>query len=381
MRFVCAGDLHIGAGADLHPEGLDYRLLDQEAVLRQIVDAANELEAPLLWAGDAWERRRPTPAEILVVRRQFARLQHGAIVIPGNHDVEAFERPTGYDLLEAGVITAAAPGFQYHDGWSIAYLPWAPPARLVALEDGDRDTVNQRLAEGLLEIARGLYAQMDPSYGPKILLAHWSVSGAALPAGLPTDQLREPVIDLAGLKAIGFDAIVLGHIHRPQLLSAGGQPPIFYVGSPMPLNFGETSTGHGAWLLDTDSGAFQIPIASTPLITIEAGWDTELEGLSWPAVDVAGTVVKMRIHASQEHARRIDQAEVRRKLIEEHGARHVWAIQIEVERDAVVAGAPEIDESIDDLEALRLWLEQADFDPDESTGIRTRHAEYVQAAR
>ena len=109
MRFVCAGDLHLGSGSDLSPAGADGRLLDQEAVLGRIVDAANELDAPLIWAGDAWERRRPSPAEVLVVKRQFARLQNGAIVIPGNHDVEAFERPTGYDLAADGLVVANAP--------------------------------------------------------------------------------------------------------------------------------------------------------------------------------------------------------------------------------------------------------------------------------
>ena len=222
MRFVCAGDLHIGSGGDLSPGGPDQRLLEMEDVLRQIVDAANELQCPLLWAGDAWERRRPAPAEILVVKRQFDRLTHGAIIIPGNHDVEAFERPTGYDLAAPGLVianvpTIVVPGTSNHYG--IACLPWAPPSKLVALDDGtDRDQLNLRLAEGLLEIARGLFAQLDPA-GARILLGHWSISGASTPVGIPTDQFREPVLPLDELAAIGFDAIVFGHIHKPQMFA------------------------------------------------------------------------------------------------------------------------------------------------------------------
>ena len=87
-----------------------------------------------------------------------------------------------------------------------------------------------RLAEGLVEIARGLFAQM--ATGPKYLVGHWSVTGASTPTGLPTDLFREPVLDLAALDTIGFDAIVLGHIHKPQMIPTPSGRPIFYVGSP-----------------------------------------------------------------------------------------------------------------------------------------------------
>ena len=117
MRFVCAGDLHLGSGADLSTDGADGRLAEQEAVLAQIIDAANELEAPLLWVGDAWEHRRPSPAEVIVVRRQFARLEQRALIIQGNHDVEAFDRPTGYDLLASAPIIVNQPGVIGGDGY------------------------------------------------------------------------------------------------------------------------------------------------------------------------------------------------------------------------------------------------------------------------
>ena len=86
--------------------------------------------------------------------------------------------------------------------------------------------------------------------GPRILVGHWSISGASTPSGIPTDQFREPVIPLAELEQIGFDAVVFGHIHKPQTLQGISSRPIFYVGSPMALNFGETGSEHGAWLLD-----------------------------------------------------------------------------------------------------------------------------------
>ena len=292
MRFVCAGDLHLGSGADLSKDGADGSLAEQEAVLAQIIDAANELDAPLLWVGDAWEHRRPAPAEVLVIRRQFARLKQRALIIPGNHDVEAFGRPTGYDLLASAPIIVATPQVIGGDGYQIACLPWAQASRLVDLED-DRDRVHERLAEGLLEIARGLYAAMEVD-GPKILVGHWSISGASTPSGIPTDQFQEPVIPLAELEQIGFDAIVFGHIHKPQTLQGISSRPIFYVGSPMALNFGETGSEHGAWLLDfagTHGEAYLIALDSPRLVTIDAEFVEEF--VAYPLDDVAGCVVKL----------------------------------------------------------------------------------------
>lgn len=402
MRFVCAGDIHLGSGPDLHPGGAKARLAEQEAVLGQIVDAANELEAPLLWAGDAWEHRRPTPAQVLAFRRQLSRLQNGAIVIPGNHDVEAFEEPTGYDLLDSEVpnlLDIHAPTVANQpqivtlgDGYNIACLPWAPPHRLVALDEGTpRSVLNARLADGLLDIARGLYAQM-PVDAPRILLGHWAISGAALPSGLPTDQMTEPIVNLAELEAIGYDAIVFGHIHRAQMLSQPDSPPAFYTGSPMPLNFGEVNVDHCCWLLEIDAGndatAYRLPLRFPALQTI----DTEAVTIG-DEVQVAykqveeGATVKIRVAATQEQARRLDVGALRRDLVEVRKARHVWSVEVNAERGEVVRGAA-VDEGLDDVETFTAWLDlegALNGVADEDVGgyrerLRERHQAIVEVA-
>jgi DNA repair exonuclease SbcCD nuclease subunit len=362
MRFVCTGDLHVGSGDDLSPGKADGRLADHEQVLAQIVDIANELDAPLLFAGDAWEHRRPTPPQILAVGRQFARVKRGVIAIPGNHDVEAWQRPTGLDVLVGDRLTLAGPGpaIIAPAEYALACLPWAPASRLVALDPGgDRDQLNVRLAAGLLDVARGLFTQM-PDDRPRILMAHWSVSGASTPTGLPTDLFREPVLDLAELEAIGFDAVVLGHIHKPQLLSTGAAP-IFYVGSPLPLNFGEAASDHCCWLLDTDAGAFQMPLTYPQLVTVDltGAQALEINQSEWPLGEpsVAGVTVKIRVRATREEAERLDVGLLKREAIAA-GATHVWQVQLEVERAGVVRG-PAIDDGLDDQALLRLWLESA----------------------
>jgi DNA repair exonuclease SbcCD nuclease subunit len=386
VRFVCAGDLHLGSGPDLHPDGARARLLEQEQVLAEIVDAANELEAPLLWCGDAWEHRRPTPAQVLAFERQMQRIdKNGGIAITGNHDVEAFDEPTGYDLVDWSGINVDRPVFVGGHHYTVACLPWAPPHRVVELgETADRDRIHERLAEGLLDIARGLFAEM-PTGGARILLGHWSISGAGLPSGMPTDQLREPVLPLDELAAIGFDAVVFGHIHKPQLLSAPDTPPIFYVGSPLPLNFGEAQGEHSAWLLEINettgrASAYRLPLEYPELQTIDTAAVTLAGGVEVEHRDVtANATVKIRVAATEEQARRLDLAQLKSDLILARGARHVWSIQLEVDKPELQRGAT-VDEGLDDLETFEWWIEESEggFAEPFERRLRDRHAAIVE---
>lgn len=385
-RLLCTGDLHLGAGADLGREPGE-RLAEQEAVLGQIVTLANELEATLVFAGDAWERRRPTPSELLAFRRPLEGM-HGergyglaraGVVIAGNHDVEAFERPTGFDAIETGRHWhyVSRPAVLGVGEVQFACLPWAPAGRLVALEGGgNRGDLNEALSAGLVEIARGLFAGMDAKR-PRVLVAHWSVAGATASSGIPVELFREPVLDVDELEAIGFDAIILGHIHRPQVLGSAGST--FYVGSPMPLNFGEVDHDHVVWMLDVEAGSaqvFQIPVESRRLVTLDLVAGPELDyRIEELAPGLEDAIVKVRIQATETEARRLELAALRSEL--ELVARKVWAIQVEVERDDVVRDSS-IDETTDDSEALEAWLAAEDDRSEaELEPILERHDSYA----
>mgnify|MGYP001579820393 CR=1 FL=1 len=389
MRFLATGDLHLGAGADLGREPGE-RLAEQEAVLARIVEIANELDATLIFAGDAWERRRPTPEELVAFRRPLEGvhgdhgygLKRAGVVIAGNHDVEAFERATGYDAITTGRHwhLVSRPKVLGLGEAQIACLPWAPPGRLVTLQPGvERDEINRRLADGLVEIARGLFAETDPGR-PRILVCHWSVSGASLPNGLDVELLREPVIPLEELAAIGFDAVVLGHIHKPQMLGPQ-EAPVFYVGSPMPLNFGEADSEHVVWILDVEPGsaqAYKLSIESRRLVTrdvdLTAHPDAEVD-LGDVEAWALDAIVKLRIHAIPEQARRLDVGALKAALIAA-GAYKIASVQVQVERAEVVRGVP-IDETVGEADALERWLDALKI-PDKGGVLRTRHAVYLQ---
>lgn len=316
------------------------------------------------------------------------------IAILGNHDVAGVALGTGLEVFaEAGLLTLAkTPAVHQVAGVSIACLPWAPVSRIVAAAGGgDRDDLNAYAAELLLATARGLLAQVD---GPAVLLVHFAISGSALPNGLPVDQMREPVLDLGELEALGFDAIVAGHVHLAQRLRPG-EPAEFYVGSPMPLNFGEAGNEHGVWLLEVDPGPLDatarfIPIESRPLLTLDSepahdgdrdfwvvGGVAIVEPVKqWPVDDA---IVKVRIRATAEQARRLDVAAFKRALYEA-GAHKVFAVQLEIEKPerARVEG---LTEELDEQAALELWLEAQSINGTRAAALRERTERYLGAVR
>ena len=404
-RFLCTGDLHLDAGPDLGRVPGD-RLREQEEVWRRCLEigAEHEVDA-VLFAGDAFEHRRPTPEALLAFERPLVALDEGPHPVPmyaivGNHDRSGAAAGTGLEIFaEASLLSLASEPEIWHfpaagqpDAVAICALPWAPVSRIVAAHGGaDRDDANAYAAELLVATARGLREQVD---GPAILLTHFSISGSSLPNGLPVEQLREPVLEVSVLEALGFDAIVAGHIHRGQTFGEGAT---FYVGSPLPLSFGEASDEHGVWILETDprtaSGAQRpllvprfIPIASRRLVTLTLdGYELDVPEaaggnmIDWEDHAVEGAIVRVRIHAIAEQARRLDIAAFKRALYDA-GAHKVYAVQLEVERPerARVEG---LHEELTELEALAAWCRANDVNGTREQALRERTERYLGAVR
>jgi DNA repair protein SbcD/Mre11 len=206
----------------------------------------------VLVAGDIFEGPLPTPEHYEAFARPLRGFPLPVVAILGNgrHDA-AMRTTTALQVLEAPELRIVTrPEVVHVAGASVCCLPWAPVSRLVAARGGgDRDEVHLDAVEHLLAVARGLRDAAEANHvGPTVLLLHWSISGAALPNGLPVDLAREPILPVEELEALGFEAIVAGHIHRHQILFE--EPLIAYVGSPMPLDFSEGSYEHGCLLLE-----------------------------------------------------------------------------------------------------------------------------------
>lgn len=284
-RILAMGDLHLGAGSQHRADAL----ADHEAVLEQILDLAVGRRVDLIVnAGDTFDRPAP-PVRAQHVWQRFTRKleQRGIpmISVLGNagHDQVNSATETAAELAESSqhrvsrhpeVITEFA-------GLAVCTLPSVPVHRLVAqTETVDRAEVNMVAAELLIETARGLRSE---AAGPALLLGHWSVTGASLPNGLPVDTLPEPVLPAADLAELGFDTIVMGHVHAPTLIADRHG---VYTGSPMCLNFGEAHVGHGVWIIDIGNPEFIegavnaefVPLDGRGFVTVDVDFTEDSSG-------------------------------------------------------------------------------------------------------
>ena len=194
------------------------------------------------------------------------------------------------------------------------------------------------------------------------------MTGAGLPTGLSTSDLHEPVIPLPELERARFDAIVLGHIHKPQEFAVDGRD-IFYTGSPNIVSFGEEHVEHGCWILTLGETLEFVPLHDRPFVTIDADLTdagdltervlTDAVG----AVTVEGAVVRVRYRATAEQHRRVNQAALKTHLRDDLGAHRVYQIVPDIVRDTRTR-TDAITDDTSPVDAVREWAAVNKIDDD-----------------
>ena len=259
MRILHFADAHIDiANHGRHdPEtGLPVRAQDFLKALDTIVDAAIDEQVDLvLFAGDAYKDRTPVPTFQREWGRRIVRLSQAGIrtlLLVGNHDLSpALGRAHAMQEFETipvpHVRVISKPTFLGPDHLEglplqVLALPWVSRSSLMAslsLTGGDPNVVYAELEARLTELVhKWLEDSIDPSL-PVVLTAHASVQGAVYGGErsvmlggdlvLPGSLVRDPRLSY----------VALGHIHKPQDLNEGSQPPVIYPGSIERVDFGE----------------------------------------------------------------------------------------------------------------------------------------------
>lgn len=370
-RFLCFGDIHLDSGRDYATD----RLQDQENVLNQILDIVDSraIDA-VLFAGDLYHKPHPSNAARHVFRRFTDQLRQREIVmlcINGNagHDLEAADRPTALELHASEMVyVSRTPEVVTVAGVAVCTLPSIPMSRLFTDHDLDqREQLIENAGDLLARVAQDLADQV-PDGIPRILLGHWSVTGAGLPTGLSTSDLHEPVIPLPELERARFDAIVLGHIHKPQEFAVDGRD-IFYTGSPNIVSFGEEHVEHGCWILTLGETLEFVPLHDRPFVTIDADL-TDAGDLTErvltdavEAVTVERAVVRVRYRATAEQHRRVNQAALKTHLRDDLGAHRVYQIVPDIVRDTRTR-TDAITDDTSPVDAVREWAAVNKIDDD-----------------
>jgi DNA repair protein SbcD/Mre11 len=275
MKILHTSDWHVGKvlkGRDRHDEHV--------AVLRSIVKTARDQDVDVvLIAGDLFESQAPTAkAQNLVVRTLLALRDDGrqVVAIAGNHDnqslVDAVYRPL---LGELGLYALGTPKRPESGG-------------MLALRTRNGDTVNvaalpflsHRYAVRAAEILLHEFAQHARDYAQRVseivrlltqgftadavnvVMAHATLLGGRRGGGERDVQTSLDYELPASMFPPSAHYVALGHLHRQQEIP--GPCPVFYSGSPLPIDFGEEANEPVALIVtaepDIRADATPVPI-------------------------------------------------------------------------------------------------------------------------
>lgn len=413
-RLLATGDLHIGAGADHRLDAL----ADQERILNQIIEVAEAHVCDgVLIAGDVFHKtlkaqRDPESAIALFGRftRRLADAGIPVVAITGNaqHDIRNADLPCALDHFATDYfrVSRTPELIRFVGDVAVCTLPNVPLGRLIAARGGgDREETIEIATALLLDVAAELRAQV-PEGWPSVLLGHWSVSGASLPNGLPVSTLSEPVLPVESLEQLGFDAMIFGHIHKPQVFEStpfASKTSTFYTGSPMVHDFGEAGFEHGVWLLDLpaqgaylngDRGAPEfVPLADRRFVTVHVDLVTaeafslaqtgEFDETATIAATVCepltDAVVRITYRATEEQHRRVDHAALT-GLLHDAGVHKAYGgIHWDPVREtrARVEG---VDEQLAPIDAVTAWCRANEVDDAPTLALEQLTTTYLEGA-
>ena len=293
MRFLHTSDWHVGKSL----RGRD-RSDEHTAVLDEITAVARDRAVDVtIVAGDLFDSAAPTPEAERIVYRALLGLAEVApvVVVSGNHDNDrrlAAVEP----LLGLGRITTRAMLAKPDDGGvvpieaadgtraQIAMLPWVSQRYIVRsaeLMGSDPDEHAQEFAARLLGIVASLTTTFTDDT-VNIIAGHAMVAGGVAGGG---ERLAHTIFEYC-IPATGFPAnahyVALGHLHRTQQL--GAQPPVWYCGSPLQLDFGETEDRKAVLVVEatptTPAAVDQVPLTAGRTLRKVTGTMEQLQVLA-----------------------------------------------------------------------------------------------------
>ncbi len=387
MRILHFADLHLGVESYGRPDpatGLSTRLADFVKAYERIVDyaLANEVDL-VLFAGDAYKSREPTPTQQREFARGINRLVGAGIAVfllIGNHDLpNAVGKATATEIFATldvkNVHVSSRPEVvrleTKHGPVQVASLPWPRRSLLLNKEEArglDLDHIKQKISEALARIIESHAAKLDPEI-PAVLAAHVWVNGCLTGSEKMITIGQDHALLASNLAHPAFDYVALGHIHKQQVMTPG-PPPVVYAGSPERLDFSEEDDEKGFYIVDIThdpaQGRRMVEFHFEPLparrfvsfnISIKADdldpTATILSAIASKQDKIGDAVVRVAIDLPASAQPLLREAEIREALALAYHA----GIAREVKDTARIRLGNTAGVELTPLEALKAWLE------------------------
>jgi len=389
IRMLHLADIHIGMenyGRIDPATGIHGRVLDFLRRFDEVIEYGLSHDVDLvLFAGDAFKTREPSPTYQREFARRIKRLSEAGVptvLLVGNHDLPAMEKKaTSLDIFR----TLAVPNVTV--GWrdevhrietkrgpvQVACVPYPMRQRLLSREEHrgkNLEELDRALTDIVGDIVHGLAAELDPAI-PSVLAGHFTVGGATFGSERSVMIGSDVVVLKSVLADPAWDYVALGHIHKHQELNGGAAPAIVYPGSLERIDFGEERDPKGFCWVELARGETTwqfIPVQARPFITVWAdARDAEdptqvvLDEISRKDVTDAVVRVNVKIRAHQEsklHEK--DIAAVLTRL----RAGYIAAISKDVEREVRARLGGATPEGLSPFELLERYFESKGTEPE-----------------
>lgn len=341
MKAIHFADVHIGVEnyGKVDPEtGENTRTLDILAALDEMVDyAIEEAVDVIIFAGDAFKSREPTPTQVNYFAQRIHKLaEHGkyVILLTGNHDLP-FHATKAHALqmfrtLQVRNTQVADKIATFANRLQVVSVPWVNRSRMLTAEANagkSHAEINAAITETVEALLDGALAKLHPGK-PAIIVAHGSLSGATAGSerGMTLNAGADPVLPVELFDQPEVDYAALGHIHRHQV--AGKRTPVVYSGSLQRVDFGEEGQEKGFCVLDWGKNDFHgwkfVPVKAREFVTVSMDLTTEAgmrlyevakrDSLMVKGLHEAVVRLKLRCNAGQP----VDDAELRRLYAGSH---------------------------------------------------------------
>lgn len=273
MRLLHFADAHIDmANYGRHDpvSGLPLRVLDFLKSLDTIVDTAIARKVDMvIFAGDAYKDRSPAPTFQREWGKRIMRLSQAKIptlLLVGNHDISpAIGRAHAlqeFKTLHVSFVKVLdTPALLKPDElWDLPIqviaMPWVSRSGLMAnleMSAENPSEIYSNIESRISDLIDGWLEECDSSL-PIVLTAHASIEGAKFGGERLVMLGNDLVLSGSLVKNQTFNYVAMGHIHKPQDVNEGNQPPVIYPGSIERVDFGEAKEERFFVIADVEKG-------------------------------------------------------------------------------------------------------------------------------
>jgi DNA repair exonuclease SbcCD nuclease subunit len=259
MKVLFFTDLHLdnwSAFSTTTTGGYNSRFIQQLTVLEGILRYAEQHNCTVVFGGDLFNRRLLIPTDVMHLTYELLAAYDKQTIyfVVGNHDI--YDWNSSHNSL--AVLNEMSHVYVIDESTSV-YTDHNVHLRLVP-----HGALLPTSSASLREEVQDYY---------EVMVTHYGVNEARLG---PKDFKMKEDLTVKQLKELNYDLILLGHIHKPQVLADN----IIVMGSVMAHSFHETDEKKYYYVLDTETREFVKYESEAPkFVTIDIKTKAQLKKL------------------------------------------------------------------------------------------------------